>query len=113
MEDSKVSVCMAQLSGKIPGEQTLVVKNALKKASEGADETIACLSLHNPVIILLLSIFLGGIGVDRFVIGDIGLGVAKLLFGWLTFGIWPLIDIFLCYKKSKQKNLQKILTAIS
>jgi hypothetical protein len=40
----------------------------------------------------LLGFFLGGLGVDRFYLGNIGLGVAKLLLGWLTFGIWPLID---------------------
>ena len=40
----------------------------------------------------LLSFFLGGFGVDRFYLGNIGMGVAKLLLGWITFGIWPLID---------------------
>jgi hypothetical protein len=40
----------------------------------------------------ILGFFLGGLGVDRFYLGNIGLGVAKLLLGWLTFGIWPLID---------------------
>lgn len=40
----------------------------------------------------ILGFFLGGLGVDRFYLGNIGLGVAKLLVGWLTFGIWPLID---------------------
>jgi TM2 domain-containing membrane protein YozV len=40
----------------------------------------------------ILGFFLGGLGIDRFYLGNIGLGVAKLLVGWLTFGIWPLID---------------------
>jgi hypothetical protein len=40
----------------------------------------------------VLGFFLGGLGVDRFYLGNIGLGIAKLLVGWLTFGIWPLID---------------------
>ncbi|WP_036452257.1 TM2 domain-containing protein [Mycoplasma buteonis] len=42
---------------------------------------------------VLLSIFLGGLGVDRFYAGRIGLGLLKLFFGWATFGIWWLVDL--------------------
>lgn len=41
---------------------------------------------------VILGALLGGLGVDRFYLGNIGLGVAKLLLGWATLGIWPLID---------------------
>lgn len=44
---------------------------------------------------LLLSVFLGVFGVDRFYLGHIGLGLAKLFLSWMTGGIWPLIDIIL------------------
>ena len=40
----------------------------------------------------LLQIFLGSFGVGRFYTGHIGLAVAQLFLGWLTCGIWPLID---------------------
>ena len=40
----------------------------------------------------ILGFFLGILGIDRFYLGNIGLGVAKLFLGWLTLGIWPLID---------------------
>ncbi len=46
------------------------------------------------LITLLISFFLGGLGVDRFYLGHIGLGVAKLL----TLGgcgAWALIDFVL------------------
>ena len=46
------------------------------------------------VVALLLSIFVGFLGVDRFYVGNIGLGIVKLLTcGGL--GIWALIDIIL------------------
>ncbi len=42
----------------------------------------------------LLSLFLGGIGVDRFYLGKVGTGILKLMtFG--GFGIWYLIDLIL------------------
>jgi TM2 domain-containing membrane protein YozV len=45
---------------------------------------------------LLSLIGIGGVG--RFYIGDIGIGVAQLLVGWLTCGIgliWSIVDAIL------------------
>lgn len=36
--------------------------------------------------------FIGIGGVGRFYTGHIGLGVAQLLIGWATCGIWPIVD---------------------
>jgi len=46
---------------------------------------------------LLLSIFVGALGVDRFYTGQVGLGIGKLLVTIFTCGyagwIWWLIDV--------------------
>ncbi|MBU4690779.1 TM2 domain-containing protein [Mycoplasma zalophi] len=46
------------------------------------------------LVFLLVSFFLGGLGIDRFMKGQIGLGVLKLITGG-GFGIWWLIDLIL------------------
>jgi hypothetical protein len=58
----------------------------------------------NHIVALLLSIFLGYLGIDRFYLGHIGVGIAKLLLCWLTFGIWWLIDVILIATR-KVKNV--------
>ena len=50
--------------------------------------------MKSKITALLLSIFLGSIGVDRFYLGYIGLGIVKLITCG-GFGIWSLIDIIL------------------
>jgi TM2 domain-containing membrane protein YozV len=43
---------------------------------------------------LMLSIFLGSLGIDRFYMGHIGLGILKLFLAG-GFGVWWLIDLIL------------------
>lgn len=66
-----------------------------------------------PPTVLILSICLGVFGVDRFYIGDVKLGIVKLLLGWVTYGLLPLIDIFFCYKKAKKNNYQELMQTVA
>ena len=59
----------------------------------------------DPRTALAISIIGGSLGVDRFYIGYIGLGIAKLL----TFGglfIWTIIDWFLILDAARLNNIE-------
>lgn len=48
--------------------------------------------INKHIFVWLGNFLFGHLGVDRFMRGQIGLGVAKLLLNWLTLGLWYLID---------------------
>ena len=56
----------------------------------------------------------GGFGVDRFMRGQIGMGICKLLFNGFTLGIWSLVDwIIAMVKAYSTYNVRKILLFIN
>jgi TM2 domain-containing membrane protein YozV len=59
----------------------------------------------SPTVALVLSICLGVLGIDRFYLGNIGLGIGKLV----TFGglyIWAVIDAFQIMGATRSQNFQ-------
>ena len=94
------------LSSKIPAGSIPSVRTRLENTDISESEILALQSqMKDPLLSILLSIFIGTLGVDRFYIGDVGLGIGKLLTGG-GCGIWWLIDIFLIVDATKQKNLE-------
>lgn len=113
MTEDRVVALLAKLSEDVPSGSAFALGNALRSAPDNMFDYLITFPMKSAGITVVLSVFLGGLGVDRFYVGDIGLGVAKLLLGWLTFGIWPLVDIFFCYKKARKVNFERVMNAIS
>lgn len=70
--------------------------------------SIRMAQFKDPTLALILSILVGSLGIDRFYIGDVGLGVGKLL----TCGgayIWWLVDIFMIQDATRRKNLEMLM----
>lgn len=112
MDQQQINQALMLLADKLPNESIPIVSQQLS-GSNLTQEDILILStrMKDPTISLILSIVLGYLGVDRFYIGDTGMGIGKLL----TCGglyIWWLIDIFLIMKATKQKNFELLMMSI-
>lgn len=65
------------------------------------------MQFKDPTIALIISLIGGSLGVDRFYIGNIGLGIAKLITCG-GCGLWTLIDLFLIMGVTRDANLKKL-----
>ncbi len=87
---------------------TLELSNIIASVPEdnrGAFLTAFQASEKNPVVLYGFNIWLGFLGIDRFLVGDILAGVLKLItFG--GFGIWVIVDYFLIGSRAREKNIQ-------
>lgn len=99
------------LKDKIPKSSHVYMKNRLDNLDDNVAGNISMLNLKDPIIGLVLGLFLGALGVDRFYKGNILLGVLKL-FTLGGFGIWTIIDWFVVFGGIKKDNLEKINLAL-
>ena len=111
MDNNKVDAYLLANGKYFDAAAIPMVREKLLRASDDQYAMIQSVELKDPTISLILSIFLGGLGVDRFFIGDIGMGVLKLLTGGCC-GILTIIDWFTIMKKTKEKNIAKLSMVI-
>lgn len=65
------------------------------------------IQFKDPTTSIIVSILAGQLGIDRFLIGDTGMGIGKLLTcGGL--GIWTIIDWFLIMDATREHNMEKL-----
>ncbi len=67
------------------------------------------ISAKSRLVALLLCIFFSWLGVHRFYVGKIGSGIAMILIGWLTFGIWHLIHLVVLLTGNFKDNEGKVV----
>ena len=60
-------------------QQCVDLRNRMLQLPEGSNATFFSSDLKDPTTALLISLFAGCWGVDRFYIGDVGLGVGKFV----------------------------------
>lgn len=109
MEKNKVDMFIATNSDKFAAEKIGFIRSKLLEMDDDKFSVLQCVEFKNTTTLLLFSLFLGSWGVDRFMLGETGLGVLKLLTCG-GCGIWTIIDWFLIIQKTKDYNFNKFMT---
>ena len=107
MELQQVEQWLAMNAKKLPVEKVNEVKDALLNLPEDKATMAQAAEMKDPTMMMLIAWFGGSLGIDRFMLGQTGLGVAKLL----TLGgcgIWGIIDIFTASKRTREFNYTKL-----
>ena len=94
-----------------PAHQLPALREMLLDADESKWMMIQTLQYRDPTIALVISLIGGTLGIDRFFIGDMGLGIGKLITCG-GFGIWAIIDWFLIMEATRERNMQKLQTVL-
>ncbi|MEE1240095.1 MAG: TM2 domain-containing protein [Acutalibacteraceae bacterium] len=111
MDQNKVDMYIMTNQKYFPAEKIMYIKEKLSAMDESKLIMLQTIELKDPTTILLVSIFLGSLGIDRFMLGDIGIGILKLLTCGVC-GILTIIDWFTVSKKTKELNFNNIMTML-
>ncbi len=107
MEKSKIDLYLTANAKYFETTAIPIIRQKLENASEDTLVSLQAVELKDPTILLIISVLLGSLGIDRFMLGDIGIGILKLLTLGCC-GILTIIDWFTISKKAKQHNLAQI-----
>lgn len=107
MDPQKVDMFILANGKFFESHQINAVRDKLLEADDSKWAVIATTQFNDTTTILIVSILAGSLGIDRFMLGDTGLGIGKLLTcGGL--GIWTIIDWFMIQQAAREKNLAKL-----
>lgn len=109
MQQQKVDMFMMTNGKYFPEEKAMFIREKLLAMDESKEAVIMSMQFKDPTTALIISLFLGAYGIDRFYIGDTGLGIGKLLTCG-GIGIWALVDWFLIMGATRDKNCDRLFT---
>lgn len=98
MTQDKVDTYIMTNQKYLPAEKIVFLKQKLLEIDETKFSLVSAVEMKDPTTLLLVSLFLGTLGIDRFMLGETGMGILKLLTVGLC-GVLTIIDWFTIQKK--------------
>lgn len=111
MEANKVDMFMIANNKYFESHHLNSVRDKLLQLDDSKWNSVQMMQFKTPDTAQILSVVGGQLGLDRFYIGETGLGIAKLLTcGGL--GIWVIIDWFSIMAAAREKNMETFQNSI-
>lgn len=107
MESNKIDLFLAQNGKMFTPMQLVEIRNKLQNIPDEKASIIMGMEFKDPTLLLIISVLIGELGVDRFMLGNVGMGVLKLLTGGLCGILW-IIDIINIQKMTKEYNYRTL-----
>lgn len=107
MDAQKVDMFIMTNAKFFESHHMIAIRDRIIALDDSKWPIFSTIQFKDPTTLLIVSILAGSFGIDRFMIGDTGLGVGKLLTcGGL--GIWTIIDWFMIQDATREKNMTKL-----
>ena len=107
MDAQKVDMFIMSNAKFFESHHVAVIRDRLIAMDDSKWVAISTIQFKDPTTSLIVSILAGSFGIDRFIIGDTGIGVGKLLTCG-GFGIWTIVDWFMIQGATREKNMQQL-----
>jgi TM2 domain protein len=112
MDSQKVDLFLATSQKFFEPAQLPFIREQLSLIDDSRFLAVSSMEYRDPMMMLLVSIIGGSLGIDRFILGDTGLGVAKLLTAG-GCGIFIIIDWFQIQSLTRRKNMELFMRALN
>ena len=108
MDQQRVDMFLTANRNYFPPDKFVYLRERMLYMPDDRFPILSSVELKDPTTLLLVSIFLGYLGVDRFMIGDVGMGVLKLLTAGVC-GILAIYDWCTISNKVRELNFNNIM----
>lgn len=112
MKEMSVNTYMVAKSKYFNASALPVIRSIMTQLPDEAQIPLEAVELKDPTVSLIISLLIGGLGIDRFMIGDTTMGIVKLLTAG-GCGVLTIIDWFTIMGKTRSKNYEKFMAAAS
>jgi TM2 domain-containing membrane protein YozV len=108
MDNNKIELFFATQSAKFHPEHLPLIRTYLQKMDDERFFRLQTAQFKDPTLLLVVSLLAGYLGIDRFLLGQTGIGLVKLLTCG-GFFIWTIVDWFLIMGITRDYNFSKFL----